>query len=88
MPPGVETNDVSSYVPGMGEIADDLRQAIENSGLGLRELARAINEPLRNDIIDHGQLSRFMRDERRLRMDVFEAVCKHFGLRLVKSRRR
>jgi len=61
-----------------GDITEQLRRAITQSGLALAEIARRCG-------VDHTRLSRFVRRERRLTFESAAAVCKALGLSLVKT---
>ena len=52
-----------------------VRRAVLESGRSLTDVARATG-------IDLGNLSRFVRGERGLSMENFDALCEHLGLRL------
>lgn len=62
-------------------ISEVLRRAIQNSGLSLSGIARAVD-------IDPGRLSRFMRGERSLTLPAADRLAEHFKLRLTKSGRK
>ena len=56
-------------------IAEQLRAAIEASGLSLNELGKQAD-------INHSQLSRFMRAERGLTLEAATRLCEVLGLQL------
>ncbi|HUE89624.1 MAG TPA: helix-turn-helix transcriptional regulator [Vicinamibacterales bacterium] len=60
-------------------VSDVVRQAIEESGLSLAELARQAS-------INHGQLSRFMRGERSLTLATLDPLAKVLRLRMVRGK--
>lgn len=57
-------------------LVEDIRRALEESGLGVNELGRQTG-------VNQGQLSRFMRRERTLTLPAAARVCQTLGLRLV-----
>ena len=59
-------------------LADQLRQAIEHSGVTLYKLSQ-------DSGVDRSQLSRFMRGERDMSLLVTDKVCQVLGLRFCKS---
>jgi transcriptional regulator with XRE-family HTH domain len=63
---------------GGTDLVAELKKAIEESGLSLSELAR------RGDI-NPSQLSRFMRGERLLALDVASRLLGPLGLRIIKA---
>lgn len=59
----------------MADLVDQLRQAIQKSGLTLNEIERRCG-------VSHAALSRFMRGERSLTLPVVAKLCQVLGLRL------
>lgn len=57
------------------DLADQLRQAISNSGMSLNGLARETG-------VHPAQLSRFLREERTLTLPAVSKLCAFLGLRL------
>lgn len=53
-----------------------IRNAVRSSGRSLAELSESCG-------LHHGQLSRFMRDERGLSLESAARLCEHLGIRLV-----
>ena len=58
-------------------IADALRQAVRDSGLSLQKLAEATG-------VERASLSRFVRGERTLRLDMADRLAVYFGFKLTK----
>jgi plasmid maintenance system antidote protein VapI len=56
-------------------ISDAIRQAILNSGLPLQQIAESAG-------VERASLSRFVRGERTLRLDIADKLAKYFGLEL------
>lgn len=59
---------------------DQLRFHIEESGLSTYRLEKETG-------VNNSILSRFLRDERGLSMDVIDRLCQYLGLRLVKDKK-
>jgi ribosome-binding protein aMBF1 (putative translation factor) len=64
--------------PRVDTLGKDLRRAIQESGMAPTELAKKAG-------INHGVLSRFLRDERTITMPLASSLCKVLGLRLAKQ---
>ena len=58
-------------------VSDVLRRAIQDSGLSLSEIARAVD-------IDPGRISRFTRRERSLTLPAADRLAKYFKLQLTR----
>lgn len=63
--------------PAQDDITHQLRQAINQDGRSLYEIAKASK-------VDRPNLARFMKGERKLTFETAAAVCQVLGLRLVK----
>ncbi len=57
-------------------ISEQLRRFIKDSGLSTYQLERETG-------VHNSMLSRFLRDERGLRIEAVDALCQHLKLRLV-----
>jgi transcriptional regulator with XRE-family HTH domain len=64
----------------MASMSDTLREAIRATGLPLLQLAEATG-------VQRASLSRFLRGERTLRLDMAERVAEYLGLELKPARR-
>lgn len=62
-------------------VSDELRRAIRESGMSMLAVARAAK-------LDKASLSRFLSEERGLRLETIDELCVMFGLRLVQARKR
>jgi plasmid maintenance system antidote protein VapI len=62
-------------------ISEVIRQAILDSGLPLQQIAERAG-------VERASLSRFVRGERSLRLDMADRLAAYFGLELKKSRKR
>ena len=62
------------------DIADQLRNAINNSGLSIHQLARDLDIP-------QPVLSRFASGQRMVRLETAAKIAEHFGMRLTKPKR-
>ncbi len=65
--------------PGTPRLVDQIREAVRESGMGIRELGRASG-------IDPSRISRFMREESSIDVAAASAICEALGYALVKSR--
>jgi plasmid maintenance system antidote protein VapI len=59
----------------MARISETLRQAVRDSGLPLQQIAEAAG-------VERASLSRFIRGQRTLRLDMADRLAAYFGLQL------
>jgi plasmid maintenance system antidote protein VapI len=59
----------------MATISETLRQAVRDSGLPLQQIAEAAG-------VERASLSRFIRGQRTLRLDMADRLAAYFGLQL------
>jgi plasmid maintenance system antidote protein VapI len=64
----------------MASMSEILRQAVRDSGLPLLRIAQAAG-------VERASLSRFVRGERTLRLDMADRLAAYFGLELRKRQR-
>lgn len=67
-------------MPAARSLSDQLRDAIRDSGLSVREIGRRAD-------VDPGQLHRFLGQERGLTTDTLDRIAAALGLRLVEAPR-
>ena len=71
----IDTCFFITYVTGMGQLSNALREAIRNSGVTQMEIAQAVG-------ISDGIISRFMREERSMNLETAEKLAKYLHLEL------
>ena len=60
-------------------IVEQIREALQNSGRSLRELARTLD-------VNHSQLSRFARGERGLALETLDKLADVLGIEITKKK--
>ncbi len=65
--------------PRQSRLVEQIREAVRESGMGIRELGRAAE-------VDPSRISRFMRGESSIDVAAASAICEALGYELVKSR--
>jgi transcriptional regulator with XRE-family HTH domain len=75
------TGDYTLAKKRVKHVSDQLREAIDDSGEKLCQIARGCG-------VDDGVLSRFMRDERGLTTKTLDRLCEYLNLELRESKRK